>query len=154
MDRRGVPNRHSDRLRIPNGAQRVEPPCMRGAREHPLLLTLMAFALAGGVVVGIAAAYGFAAFADAWSNLHWPWLALALGAAILAIVAYALCYRAAAAVEGGPQLRVILALRAVIRGFAPFAVGGGFAVDKRVLHAIEDDEDAATVRVLGLGALE
>jgi uncharacterized membrane protein YbhN (UPF0104 family) len=118
------------------------------------MLTLAAFALAASVVVVIAAAYGFVAFADAWSNLHWAWLALALAAAILAIVAYALCYRAAAAVEDGPQLRLLLALRAVIRGFAPFAVGGGFAVDKRVLHAIEDDEDAATVRVLGLGALE
>lgn len=114
----------------------------------------MAFALAASVVVVIAAAYGFVAFGDAWSNPHWAWLALALAAAILAIVAYALCYRAAAAVEDGPQLRLLLALRAVIRGFAPFAVGGGFVVDKRVLHAIEDDEDAATIRVLGLGALE
>jgi hypothetical protein len=39
-------------------------------------------------------------------------------------------------------------------GFGPFAAGGGFALDKRALHAIEDDEHAATVRVLGLGALE
>jgi uncharacterized membrane protein YbhN (UPF0104 family) len=41
-----------------------------------------------------------------------------------------------------------------MRGFAPFAAGGGFAVDKRVLHAIQDDEHEATIRVLGLGALE
>src|SRR5205085_6574663 len=31
---------------------------------------------------------------------------------------------------------------------------GGFAVDKRALHAVQDDERDATVRVLGLGALE
>jgi uncharacterized membrane protein YbhN (UPF0104 family) len=119
-----------------------------------LVLTLVAFVAAGVAVVAIAAAYGFGAFADAWSNLRWGWLALAAVAALLAITAYAVSYRAVAAVGGGPKLRVRLAFRAVIRGFAPFAAGGGFAVDKRVLHAIEDDEHAATVRTLGLGALE
>ncbi len=127
---------------------------MQRAREHPIALTLVAFLVAGGAVVAIAAAYGFTGFADAWSNPHWPWLVAAALAAVLAIPAYAICYRAVAAAEGGPTLRLALALGAVVRGFAPFAAGGGFAVDKRVLHALENDERKATVRVLGLGALE
>jgi uncharacterized membrane protein YbhN (UPF0104 family) len=123
-------------------------------RDHPLALTLVALLIAGAAVVAIAAAYGLRAFADAWSNPTWGWLVLAVLAAILAIAAYAVCYRAAAAVQGGPKLRPMLALRAVIRGFAPFAASGGFAVDKRVFQAVENDEQEATVRVLGLGALE
>jgi uncharacterized membrane protein YbhN (UPF0104 family) len=117
-------------------------------------LTITALALAAVAVVAIAAAYGFGTFANAWSHPHWPWLVLALVTALLAIATYALCYRAVAAARGGAKLRMALALRAVILGFAPFAPGGGFALDKRVLHAIEDDEESATVRVLGLGALE
>ena len=127
---------------------------MRRARQHPIALTLVAFLVSAGAVVAIAAAYGFEAFGDAWSRPHWPWLAVALGGAVLAIAAYAVCYRAAAGARGGPKLPLPLALRAVIRGFAPFAAGGGFAVDKRVLHAIQNDEHEASARVLGLGALE
>ncbi|MGH2887383.1 MAG: lysylphosphatidylglycerol synthase domain-containing protein, partial [Solirubrobacteraceae bacterium] len=127
---------------------------MQLARAHALGLTVTALGVAAVAVVAIGAAYGFGAFGNAWLRPHWPWLVLALGAALLAIATYALCYRAVAAARGGAKLRMPLALRAVILGFAPFAPGGGFALDKRVLHAIEDDEKSATVRVLGLGALE
>jgi len=113
-----------------------------------------ALLLAAGAIVAIAAAYGLGGFVNAWPHPHWPWLVLSLCTALVAIATYALCYRAVAAAHGGAKLRMALALRAVILGFAPFAPGGGFAVDKRVLHAIEDDEHAATIRVLGLGSLE
>jgi uncharacterized membrane protein YbhN (UPF0104 family) len=42
----------------------------------------------------------------------------------------------------------------VVAGFGAFAVAGGFAVDQRVLRAADDTAAGATVRVLGLGALE
>src|SRR6476646_6428658 len=99
---------------------------MRRTREHPFALTAVAFVVAAGAVVAIAAAYGFGAFADAWSDLPWPWLLLTLLAALLVVPAYAVCYRAVAAVNGGPRLRVMVAVRAVAHGFAPFAAGGGF----------------------------
>jgi uncharacterized membrane protein YbhN (UPF0104 family) len=73
---------------------------------------------------------------------------------VLGIPAYALAYRALAHHDGGPSLRRRLVLRVVIAGFGPFTPRGGFALDKRALHAIEGDEEAAVVRVLGLGALE
>jgi uncharacterized membrane protein YbhN (UPF0104 family) len=117
-------------------------------------MTTLAFALAAAAVVAIAAAYGFSAFADAWNHLHFGWLLLAGPAAILALPAYVVSYRAVARVQGGPRVRMPLVARVVIAGFGPGAPGGGFLLDKRALHAIEDDERGATVRVLGLGALE
>jgi uncharacterized membrane protein YbhN (UPF0104 family) len=127
---------------------------MRKLREHPVELTCVAFALAAGVVVIIAAKFGFEAFTDAWRNLNPAWLILIVGGELLAIPAYAVAYRIVAKAGGGPRLPVPLTLRAVVAGFGPFAAGGGFALDKRLLHAVHNDERGATVRVLGLGALE
>ena len=127
---------------------------MSTLRQHPGKVTLAAFGVAGVVVVAIAAAFGFGAFADVWSHLYPGWLALTIGAELLAIPAYVVAYRAVARIHGGPELSLPLAARVVTAGFGPFAVGGGFALDKRALQAIENDEHVATVRVLGLGALE
>jgi uncharacterized membrane protein YbhN (UPF0104 family) len=121
---------------------------------HPIALTLAAFAIAIGAVVAVAAAYGFDAFADAWSNLHVGWLALGVCADLLAIPAYVICYRVLVQVEDGPELPIPLVLRIVTAGFGPFAAGGGFALDKRALGALDRDHEGATVRVLGLGAME
>ena len=127
---------------------------MRKLHAHPVRVTLVAFGLAGGAVVGIAAAYGFGAFAQAWSHLDFVWLVLVAGGELLAVPAYMVCYRALARVNDGPRLEPPLVARVVTGGFGPFAVRGGFVLDKRALHAIEDDEQAAKIRVLGLGALE
>jgi uncharacterized membrane protein YbhN (UPF0104 family) len=123
-------------------------------REHPIELTCVAFALAAGAVVAIGEAFGFDAFRAAWRHVHPGWLVLVLGAELLAPAAYVVAYRVMAGMHDGPRLSPPLAVRAVVAGFGPFAAGGGFALDKRVLHAVEDDERAATIRVLGLGALE
>ncbi len=127
---------------------------MRRLRDHPIVVTLVSFGVAGAVVLVIAGAWGFSAFADAWSDPHFGWLAVTICAELLAVGAYVIAYRAVARVHGGPILAMPLAVRVVTAGFGPFAVGGGFALDKQALYAIEDDERAATVRVLGLGALE
>jgi uncharacterized membrane protein YbhN (UPF0104 family) len=122
--------------------------------DHPIVVTLIALALAVAVVLVIAAAWGFDAFLRAWSHPHYGWLAVVGCAELLAVGAYVVAYRGIALVHGGPRLTRGLALRVVTAGFGPFAVGGGFALDKRALYAIENDERASTVRVLGLGALE
>lgn len=127
---------------------------MRTLHAHPVRVTLLAFGLAGAVVAGIAGASGFGAFARAWSHLDFVWLVPAVGGQLLAVPAYMLCYRALARVDDGPRLQLPLVARVVTGGFGPFAVRGGFVLDKRALHAIEGDEETATVRVLGLGALE
>lgn len=117
-------------------------------------MTIFAFALAAGTVGAMALAYGVEAFFDAWSHPHFGWLGLAFGAQLFAIPAYVLAYRAVTHVHGGPPMGVPLAVRIVTAGFGPFAVQGGFSVDREALHAIHDDEHEATVRVLSLGALE
>jgi uncharacterized membrane protein YbhN (UPF0104 family) len=127
---------------------------MKWLHDHPLEVTVFAFALAAGAVAAIAVAYGPGAFAQAWSDLHPEWLALTIGAELLAIPAYVLAYLPLARMDGGPKIALPLAVRVVTVGFGPFTLGGGFALDKRALHAIADDEHFATVRVLGLGALE
>ena len=127
---------------------------MRKLHAHPVRVTLAAFVLAGVAVVAIAGAYGFGAFAKAWSHLDFVWLAVAGGAELLAVPAYMFCYRALVRVDDGPRLELPLVARIVTGGFGPFAVRGGFVLDKRALHAIEGDEETATIRVLGLGALE
>jgi uncharacterized membrane protein YbhN (UPF0104 family) len=127
---------------------------MKQLRAHPFALTLVAFALAGGTVAAVAAGYGFGAFATAWKHVHFAWLALVLVAAVLAVPAYVVAYMTVARVQDGPRLRVPLVVRVVIAGFGAFAPGGGFALDKRALEAIEDDGRAAAIRVLGLGAME
>jgi uncharacterized membrane protein YbhN (UPF0104 family) len=123
-------------------------------REHPGKVTVFALSLAGGAVVAIALAYGPEAFADAWAHLDYGWLGLVVGAELLAIPAYVVAYRAITQIHGGPALATPLAVRVVTAGFGPFAVQGGFSMDKHALHAIHDDEHEATVRVLALGALE
>lgn len=127
---------------------------MRRLREHPIAVSAAAIALSVIAVVAIAWAWGFSAFADAWSDLHPGWLAVAVCAQLLAFPAYAVAYRAVGRIHGGAPLPLALTARVVTAGFGPFAVGGGFSLDKRALHAMVDDRRAATVRVLGLGALE
>lgn len=119
-----------------------------------MLATLFGFAIAAIAVVAIAAAYGFGNFAHAWDHLHGGWLAVSAVCELLAIPAYGIAYRALARYEDGPHLSAPLLLRVVTAGFGPFAVHGGFVLDKRALHALEGDEENATLRVLGLGALE
>jgi uncharacterized membrane protein YbhN (UPF0104 family) len=127
---------------------------MRWLREHPLYATAIAFALAVAAVTAVAGASGFAAFGHAWLHLHVIWILLVICAEVLAVPAYALSYRALARFDDGPDLAVPLVARVVTAGFGPFAAGGGFRVDKQALLAIAGDEREATVRVLGLGALE
>jgi uncharacterized membrane protein YbhN (UPF0104 family) len=127
---------------------------MQRLRSHPVLMTLLAMALATGAVAAVAVINGFSAFTDAWKHVHPGWLALVVGGELLAIPAYAGLYRKVAELEGGPRTSLPLLVRLVIAGFGPFAPDGGFALDKRALEALENDAHSAAVRVLGLGALE
>jgi uncharacterized membrane protein YbhN (UPF0104 family) len=127
---------------------------MRRLREHPVSLTVVALALAAAAVVGIAAAYGFASFGQAWAHVHFGWIALVIGGELVAVPAYAITYRTLAEMHDGPRLAMPLVLRIVIAGFGPFRPGGGFALDRDALQAMEGDKRSATIRVLGLGAIE
>jgi uncharacterized membrane protein YbhN (UPF0104 family) len=116
--------------------------------------TLFAFGLAAAAVIVIGFLYGWDSFADAWSNPQWDWLIVAFFSQLLAIGAYVVAYHTVTQVPDGKALPLPLAIRVVMAGFGPFWVRGGFSIDKQTLEAVHEDEDAATVRVLGLGALE
>jgi uncharacterized membrane protein YbhN (UPF0104 family) len=122
-------------------------------RRHPVKETLFAFGLAAAAVIAIATAWGWDNFIDAWSQPEWIWLAVAFGAQLLAIAAYVVAYHTVTQVPDGEALPLPLAVGVVMAGFGPFWIRGGFSIDKHALEAVHEDEHA-TVRVLGLGALE
>ena len=82
------------------------------------------------------------------------WLGLVAGAELLTYPAYMLAYRSIAQVHGHAPLALPIVARIVVAGFGPFALGGGFGIDKQALEAIHEDERSARVRVIALGTLE
>jgi uncharacterized membrane protein YbhN (UPF0104 family) len=123
-------------------------------RERPVLSAAAATAIAAVAVLVIARITGADAVGRAFDALHPEWIALIGGAEALAYPGYVIAYRSVARVHGHAPLSLPLVARVVVAGFGPFSIGGGFGIDRRVLHAIDEDERSARVRVLGLGMLE
>jgi uncharacterized membrane protein YbhN (UPF0104 family) len=72
---------------------------------------------------------------------------------VLAYPAYVLAYRTLANMHGR-TVALPLVARVVVAGFGPFALGGGFGIDKKFLQSIHQDERSARVTVVALGVLE
>jgi uncharacterized membrane protein YbhN (UPF0104 family) len=126
----------------------------RWLREHPFASSALATVIAAVGVLAIAYATGADEVGRAFENVHPGWIALIAGAELLAYPAYAVAYRSIAQVHGHAPLELPLVGRVVVAGFGPFALSGGFGIDKQALHALHEDERSARVRVLGLGVLE
>jgi uncharacterized membrane protein YbhN (UPF0104 family) len=114
----------------------------------------LATAIAAIAVLLIARVTGADAIGRAFGDFRPAWIALIVGAELLAYPAYMLAYRRIAGIHGHARLALPLVARIVVAGFGPFAIGGGFGIDRRVLHALDEDEHSARVRVLALGVLE
>ena len=127
---------------------------MRQLRRYPLALSAFATVIAGIAVVAIARATSVDEVGRAFDDLHPAWLGLIAGAEVLAYVGYIVAYRSIAMIHGHAPLALPLVARVVAAGFGPFAIGGGFGIDRRVLYALHEDEHSARVRVLALGVLE
>jgi uncharacterized membrane protein YbhN (UPF0104 family) len=123
-------------------------------KDQPWLSTLFAALLAAVAVILIAHATGAEAIGRAFEDVDPGWIAVVAGAELLTYPAYVLAYRAVAAIHGHAPLSLPVVSRIVVAGFGPFALGGGFAVDKRMLEAIHEDDRSARVRVLALGTFE
>jgi uncharacterized membrane protein YbhN (UPF0104 family) len=121
---------------------------------RPVVLSAAATGLAAIAVLILARATSVDKVGRAFGDLHPAWIALIAGAELLAYPAYMLAYRSIAQVHGHAPLALPLVARVVIAGFGPFTIGGGFGLDKQVLHALHEDEHSARVRVLALGILE
>jgi uncharacterized membrane protein YbhN (UPF0104 family) len=123
-------------------------------RKWPVAVSAVATGIAGIAVLLIARATGAQAVGRAFTDIDAPWIALIAGAELLAYPAYIAAYRSLACVRGHSPLALPLVARIVVAGFGPFAVGGGFGIDKQALHAMHEDERTARVLVLALGTLE
>lgn len=110
--------------------------------------------IAGIAVVVIARTTGADAVGRAFADIDPGWIALIAGAEALTYPAYMMAYRSLAQVHGHPPMSLPLVARVVVAGFGPFAIGGGFEIDKQALHGLHEDERSARVRVLALGVLE
>jgi uncharacterized membrane protein YbhN (UPF0104 family) len=118
------------------------------------VVSALATALAAVAVLVIARVTGADAVGRAFEDVRPGWIALIACGELCAYFAYMLAYRSLVSVHGHAPLALPLVARVVVAGFGPFAIGGGFGIDKQVLHALHEDEHSARVRVLGLGALE
>ncbi len=126
----------------------------RWLREHPFAVSVLATVIAAAAVLLIAWLTGADQVGRAFETVQPEWIALIAGAELLAYPGYAIAYRSVAQVHGHAALELPLVGRVVAAGFGPFALTGGFGLDKQALHALHEDERSARVRVLGLGVLE
>ncbi len=128
---------------------------MRGLfRNQPWLSTIFAGLLAAVAVILIAHATGAEAIGRAFNDVDPGWIAVVAGAELLTYPAYVLAYRAVAVMHGHAPLSLPIVTRIVVAGFGPFALGGGFTVDKNMLEAIHEDDRSARIRVVALGTFE
>jgi uncharacterized membrane protein YbhN (UPF0104 family) len=123
-------------------------------RKRPILVSAVATVIAAGAVLLIARVTGADAVGRAFDDLDASWIALIAVAELLTYPAYTIAYRSIARVHGHASLSLPLVARVVVAGFGPFAISGGFGIDKQALEALHEDERSARVRVLALGTLE
>ncbi|MDQ6805968.1 MAG: lysylphosphatidylglycerol synthase domain-containing protein [Actinomycetota bacterium] len=127
---------------------------MRRPLRNPIVVSAVATALAAVAVLAVAHATGADAIGRAFNHVDPRWIGLIAGAELLAYAAYVIAYRSLAQIHGHAPLSLPVVALVVVAGFGPFAIGGGFGIDKRVLHGLQEDERSAQVRVVALGILE
>ena len=123
-------------------------------REQPLVATALAATIAAIAVIAIAHVTGADAIGRVFEDVDPGWLAVVAAAELITYPAYVLAYRSVAGIHGHATLSLPIVSRIVVAGFGPFALEGGFGVDKRMLEAIDEDERSARVRVMALGVFE
>jgi uncharacterized membrane protein YbhN (UPF0104 family) len=141
---------------------RTSPPA--GARRHPdlferlhgrpLWLAAIAVAIGAGVLVLVASPAGWPAVVRAFSDVHPGWIAVCVAGQVVAIAGYVAAFRSVESIGSEHRLPLRTVAIIVVAGFGSHAIGGGFAIDRRALIALGHDDSEATIRVLGLGALE
>jgi uncharacterized membrane protein YbhN (UPF0104 family) len=122
-------------------------------RIRPVIASAVATGIAAIAVLAIARITGADAVGRAFVHFQPAWIGLIAGAELLAYPAYALAYRTLANMRGR-SVALPLVARLVVAGFGPFAIGGGFGIDRKYLEALHQDERSARVTVIALGTLE
>ncbi len=129
---------------------------MATLRQRPIVTSALATAIAAFAVLLIARITGADAVGRAFEHIQPQWIGLVAGAELITYPAYVLAYRSIARLEGHARLELPLVTRIVVAGFGPFALAGGFGVDKQALQALDEDadEDSARRRAAALGTIE
>ena len=127
---------------------------MRGLRERTIIVSALATAIAAVAVLAIAHITGADAIGRAFNGVHARWIGLVAGAELITYPAYILAYRSIARLEGHAPIALPMVARIVVAGFGPFALGGGFGIDRQALQALDEDEGSARRRVVALGTIE
>ena len=127
---------------------------MRTLRERTVVISALATAIAAVAVLAIARITGADAVGRAFEHITPQWIGLVAGAELITYPAYILAYRSIARVDGHAPLALPMVARIVVAGFGPFALSGGFGIDKQALQAINEDEASARRRVAALGTME
>jgi len=122
--------------------------------DRPVLASLVATLVAGVAVIVIAHVTGADAIGRAFDHIDWRLIPVVAAVELITYPAYMLAFRSIAEIHGHAKLSLPLVARVVVAGFGPFALSGGFGIDKRALEAIDADERSARVRVMALGTLE
>ena len=123
-------------------------------RDQPLVATALAATIAAIAVIVIAHVTGADAIGRVFEDVDPGWIAVVAAAELITYPAYVLAYRSVAGIHGHATLSLPIVSRIVVAGFGPFALDGGFGIDKRMLEAIDEDERSARVRVMALGMFE
>ncbi len=127
---------------------------MRILRERTIVVSALATAIAAVAVLAIARVTGADAIGRAFEHISPQWIGLVAGAELMTYPAYMLAYRSIARVDGHAPITLPLVARIVVAGFGPFALSGGFGIDKQALQALDEDEASARRRVAALGTIE
>jgi uncharacterized membrane protein YbhN (UPF0104 family) len=137
---------------IPPGAEHRD--LFERLHGRPLWLAGAAVGIGFGVLVLVAGAAGWPAVIRACRHVHPGWIALCVLGQVVAIAGYVAAFRSVEALgrPGRQPLRVVATI--VVAGFGSHAIGGGFAIDRRALLRLGHDDAEATIRIIGLGALE
>jgi uncharacterized membrane protein YbhN (UPF0104 family) len=121
---------------------------------RPLWLAAVAVGIGAGVLILVAGAAGWPSVIRHSGDVHPDWIALLVGGQIVAIAGYVAAFRSVEAIGSPHRLPLRTVATIVVAGFGSHAIGGGFAIDRRALIRLGHDDSEATIRVLGLGALE
>ena len=122
--------------------------------DRPVLASVVATIVAAVAVIVIAHVTGADAIGRAFDHIDWRLIPVVAVAELLTYPAYMVAFRSIAGIHGHAKLSLPVVARVVVAGFGPFALSGGFGVDKHALAAIDEDERSARVRVMALGTLE
>jgi uncharacterized membrane protein YbhN (UPF0104 family) len=122
--------------------------------SRPLLLPVLALAIATGALLAMAWDAGLAAVWRMLEQLDPTWLLLVLAGRICAYAGYTVAHRFTVAATKGANVPPGTAVRMATFGAAATSLRGGFSLDHRALRGAGASERQATVRVVNLAALE